>query len=51
MESPCEIIEGGVKYKIGKLRGKQILYDFPLMLEYLEAKGKMLFGNAFHLYY
>ena len=50
MENPCEINEGGVKYKIGKLRGKQILYDFPLMLEYLEAKGKMLFGNAFHLY-
>ena len=50
MESPCEIIEGGVTFRIGKQRGKEILYDFPLMQEYLEAKGKMLFGNEFHLY-
>ncbi|OEY72793.1 ATPase [Salegentibacter salarius] len=50
MENPCEIIEGGVVYKIGKFRGKEVFYDFPLMLEYLQVKGKMLFGKEFQLY-
>jgi DNA replication protein DnaC len=50
MENPCEIVEGGVVYKIGKFKGKEVLYDFPLMLEYLQAKGKMLFGQGFQLY-
>lgn len=50
MENPCEIIEGGVVYKIGRFKGKEVLYDFPLMLEYLQIKGKILFGKDFHLY-
>lgn len=50
MENPCEIHEGGVIFKIGKLKGRQIVYDFPLMLEYLEVKGKTSFGDRFHLY-
>ncbi len=50
MENPCEIIEGGVVYRIGKFKGKEILYDFPLMLEYLQAKGNLLFGKEFRLF-
>ena len=50
MENPCEIIEGGVVYKIGKFSGKEVFYDFPLMLEYLQVKGKILFGKEFQLY-
>ncbi|APS40633.1 ATPase [Salegentibacter sp. T436] len=50
MENPCEIIEGGVVYKIGRFKEKEVLYDFPLMLEYLQIKGKILFGKDFHLY-
>ncbi|MDT0677784.1 ATPase [Autumnicola musiva] len=50
MENPCEITEGGVTYRIAKLKGREILYDFPLMQEYLEAKGKIMFGNRFHFY-
>ncbi|MFN4763766.1 ATPase [Gillisia sp. Q332] len=50
MENPCEIIEGGVVYRIGKFKGKEVLYDFPLMLEYLQAKGNLLFGKEFRLF-
>lgn len=50
MENPCEIIEGGVVYTIGKFKGKEVLYDFPLMLEYLQAKGNLLFGKEFRLF-
>lgn len=50
MENPCEIIEGGVVYTIGKFKGKEVLYHFPLMLEYLQAKGNLLFGKEFRLF-
>lgn len=50
MENPCEITEGGVVYTIGKFKGKEVLYDFPLMLEYLQAKGNLLFGKEFRLF-
>ncbi len=48
--NPCEIIEGGVTYRIGKARGRKVSYDFPKMLEYLEIKGKLLFQKDFRLY-
>ncbi|MBZ9629768.1 ATPase [Salegentibacter sp. LM13S] len=50
MVNPCEIIEGGVTYSIGKARGKKVRYDFPKMLEYLEIKGKLLFQKDFRLF-
>ena len=50
MKNPCEITEGGVVYKIGKFKGKEVIYDFSLMLEYLQTKGKLLFGNEFKLH-
>jgi len=49
MVNPCEIIEGGVSYHIGKIKGKKVCYDFQKMLEYLEIKGKLLF-REFKIY-
>ncbi len=48
--TPHIIQEGSVQYKLGEQKGNQIIYDFPRMLIYLEAKGKLLFGKNFKIY-
>lgn len=50
MINPCKFTEDGVEYSIGKFDGKQIIYDFPDMLRYLDVKGKILFGQGFKIY-
>lgn len=50
MMNPSKIKEGGVEYTIGKFDGKSIVYDFPKILIYLDAKGKLLFGKDFKIY-
>jgi energy-coupling factor transporter ATP-binding protein EcfA2 len=47
---PHIIIEGAVQYSLGTMQGNQILYDFDKMLTYLDAKGKLLFGQKFKIY-
>lgn len=48
--NPSKIVEGGIEFSLGKFDGKLMVYDFPKILVYLEAKGKMLFGNHFKLF-
>ncbi|MCB0460064.1 MAG: ATPase [Flavobacteriaceae bacterium] len=48
--APHIITEGGVQYKLGDLKGYYILYDFEKILIYLDAKGKLLFGDKFKIY-
>jgi len=50
MDNPSKITEGGVEYSLGKFDGKNVLYDFPKILIYLNAKGKLLFGEKFKIY-
>ena len=50
MINPSEIVEGGVIFSLGKLKGDQVVYDFSKILIYLEAKGKLLFGEHFRIY-
>ncbi|MDT0687353.1 ATPase [Salegentibacter sp. F188] len=50
MDNPSKITEGGVEYSLGKFDGKSVLYDFPKILVYLNAKGKLLFGEKFKIY-
>ena len=50
MENPSKIIEGGVEYSLGTFNGKKMLYDFPKVLIYLNAKGKLEFGNKFRIH-
>lgn len=50
MGNPSKIIEGGVEFSLGKFDGKTVLYDFPKILIYLNAKGKLLFGKEFKIY-
>ena len=45
-----EIREGGTIFNLAAKRGKELLYDFPKILIYLEAKGKLLFGKSFRIY-
>ncbi|MDR5591149.1 ABC transporter ATP-binding protein [Christiangramia sp. SM2212] len=50
MHNPSKIIEGGVEYSLGRFNGKSVQYDFPKILVYLNAKGKLLFGEKFKIY-
>lgn len=50
MANPSKIIEDDVEYSIGAFDGKTVVYDFDLILTYLDAKGKSLFGNHFKIY-
>ena len=50
IKTPHIIQEGSVQYLLGEQKGNQIIYDFPKMLIYLEAKGKLLFGKNFKIY-
>lgn len=49
-QTPHILVEGGVEFILGKKKGDTILYDFPKMLHYLAAKGKMLFGDKFKIH-
>lgn len=49
-KQPHILTEKGVQYQIGELNGKEIIYDFKKILIYLDAKGKLLFGNKFKIY-
>jgi len=50
MINPSKIIEGNVEYSLGKFDGKNLVYDFSKILIYLNAKGKLLFGERFKIY-
>ena len=39
-----------MEYSLGKFDGKRVLYDFPKILTYLNAKGKLLFGKKFRIH-
>lgn len=51
MNNPCKITEGGIEYQIGTYRDGKIIYEFPRMLDYLQVKGKLLFGENFKIYH
>ncbi len=50
MDNPSKITEGGVEYSLGEFDGKNVIYDFPKILIYLDTKGKLLFGKRFRIY-
>ena len=50
MDNPSKITEGGIEYSLGKFDGKAVQYDFQKILIYLDAKGKLLFGEKFKIY-
>tara|TARA_R110001583_G_scaffold49447_8_gene154889 strand:+ start:2545 stop:3201 length:657 start_codon:yes stop_codon:yes gene_type:complete len=50
MDNPSKITEGSVVYSLGTFDGQNVVYDFPKILVYLNAKGKMLFGKKFKIY-
>ena len=50
MDNPSKIIENGIEYSLGVFDGHEVFYDFDKILIYLNAKGKLLFGNQFKIY-
>lgn len=48
--TPHIITEGSLQYQLGELKGNHILYDFDKIIIYLDAKGKLLFGEKFKIY-
>ncbi len=47
--SPHIITEGKNQYCLGELKVNEIIYDFDMMLAYLNTKGKLLFGEKFKI--
>lgn len=47
---PHIITEGSVHYQLGELKGNHIHYDFNKILIFLQAKGRLLFGQNFEIY-
>lgn len=50
MRNPSKITEGAIVYSLGEFDGRKVDYDFPKILIYLNAKGKLLFGSHFELH-
>ena len=50
IRNPHIITEGSEQYQLGELKGNHILYDFEKILVYLDAKGKLIFGENFKIY-
>lgn len=49
-KNPSVIYVGSMKYELGSFDGQSIAYDFPKILRYLDAKGKLCFGKNFKIY-
>ncbi|ALM21997.1 ATPase [Nonlabens sp. MIC269] len=49
-KNPSIIYVGSVQYALGSFDGKSISYDFPKIVRYLDAKGKLMFGKNFKIY-
>lgn len=49
-KNPSIIYVGCSQYELGTFDGKSISYDFPKILRYLDAKGKLMFGKNFKIY-
>ena len=50
MDNPSKITENGITYSLGDFDGTTMHYDFSRILEYLEAKGKLLYGEDFRIF-
>jgi energy-coupling factor transporter ATP-binding protein EcfA2 len=50
MKNLFTIIDNNTSYTLGKYINNQIIYDFNNTLEFIEAKGKQLFGDSFKIY-
>ncbi|ALM20312.1 ATPase [Nonlabens sp. MIC269] len=50
LKNPSIIYVGSAQYELGTFDGKSILYDFPKIVRYLDAKGKLMFGKNFKIY-
>jgi len=49
-KTPHIIREGSKEYHLGELKDDHIHYNFQSILQYLEVKGKILFGDNFKIY-
>jgi hypothetical protein len=49
-DNPGILILGGMQYEVGKLDKDYLLYDFPQICRFLNARGKLLFGKQFKIH-
>ena len=50
MLNPSRLKVGEQEFQVAALKNNQLLYEFPMVLRFLEFKGKQLFGKKFKLY-
>lgn len=49
-DNPGILILRGMQYEVGKLDKNYLLYDFPQICRFLNARGKLLFGKQFKIF-
>ena len=50
MLNPCKLKVGSQEFQVAELKNNQLIYEFPMILRFLEYQGKHLFGKKFKLY-
>lgn len=50
MQNPSKLKVGKQEFLVGTFNNNQMLYEFPMVLRFLEYQGKALFGKNFRLY-
>ncbi|MDG1573305.1 ATPase [Robiginitalea sp. M366] len=49
-QAPHLIVEGNRTFRLGSIQGREIHYEFSRIRDFLEFKGKQLFGETFQIY-
>ena len=50
MRNPSRLKVGDQEFQVAKFKNNQLIYEFPMVLRFLEYQGKELFGKKFKLY-
>jgi len=50
MRNPSRLKVGDQEFQVADFKNNQLIYEFPMVLRFLEYKGKQLFGKKFKLY-
>jgi len=49
MPNPCRLKVGDQEFQVAELKNNKLIYEFPMILRFLEYQGKELFGKKFKL--
>jgi len=50
MQNPSKLTVCEQEFQVAEFKNNQLIYEFPMVLRFLEYQGKQLFGKKFKLY-